>query len=87
MATTLYPLHAPPKPWHTVGLDYLIYLHLGNGFDNVMIVVDHLTRMAHFLPCTESVTLVEENANLLVPFPCGRHHLLASGYDTLRLAE
>jgi hypothetical protein len=22
MAATLYPLHVPPRPWHTVGLDY-----------------------------------------------------------------
>jgi hypothetical protein len=32
-----------------------------NGFNSVLIVVDHLTRMAHFLPCTEIVT-AEENA-------------------------
>jgi hypothetical protein len=54
MAATLYPLHVPPspRPWHTVGLDYLTHLLESNGFNNVLIVVDHLTRMAHFLPCT-----------------------------------
>jgi hypothetical protein len=52
MAATLYPLHVSPTPWHTVGLDYLTHLLMSNGFDNMMIVVDHLTRMAHFLPCT-----------------------------------
>jgi ADP-ribose pyrophosphatase YjhB (NUDIX family) len=49
---TLYPLHVPPKPWHTFGLDYLTHLHESNGFNIVLILVDHLTRMAHFLPCT-----------------------------------
>jgi hypothetical protein len=24
MAATLYPLAVPPRPWHTIGLDYLI---------------------------------------------------------------
>jgi hypothetical protein len=52
MAATLYPLHVSPIPWHTVGLDYLTYSHVRNGFDSVLIVVDHLTRVAHFLPCT-----------------------------------
>jgi hypothetical protein len=52
MAATLDPLHIPPRPWHTVGLDYLTHLHVSNGLDDVLIPVDHLTRMAHFLPCT-----------------------------------
>jgi hypothetical protein len=62
MAATLYPLPVPPKPWHTVGLEYLTQLHVSNGFDNVLIMVDHLTLMTHFLPCTKSVTS-KETAN------------------------
>jgi hypothetical protein len=60
-----YPLPVPPRPWHTVGLDYLTHLHVSNGFDSVLIVVDHQTRMVHFLPCIESVT-TEETANLFL---------------------
>jgi hypothetical protein len=52
MAATLYPLKVPPIPWHKVGLDYLRHLHVSNGFDNVMIAVDHLARTARFIPCT-----------------------------------
>jgi hypothetical protein len=63
MAATLYPLHVPPTPWHTVGLDYLAHLHVSNSFESVLIVIDHLTRVAHFLPCTKSVT-TQETANL-----------------------
>jgi hypothetical protein len=59
MAATLNPLHVPPRPWDTIGLDYLTHLPVSNDFDSVLIVVDHLTRMAHFLPCTESVTAKE----------------------------
>jgi hypothetical protein len=62
MVATLYPLHVPPTLWHLVGLDYLTHLLVSNGFDCVLIVVDHLARMAHFLPCIESVT-AEEHAN------------------------
>jgi transposase InsO family protein len=53
------------RPWHTVGLGYLTHLPKGNGFNNVVIVVDHLTRMAHFLPCTKTVT-AEETATLFL---------------------
>jgi hypothetical protein len=50
IAATLYPLHVPPRPWHTFGLEYLTHLLMSNVFDNVLIVVDHLTRIAHFMP-------------------------------------
>jgi hypothetical protein len=65
MAATLYPLPIPHRPWHTIGLDYLKHLPESNGFNIVLIVVDHLTRMAHFLPYTETVT-AEETATLFL---------------------
>jgi hypothetical protein len=65
MAATLYPLHVPPRPWNTIGLEYLTHLPRSNGFDSVLIVVDHMTRMAHFRPCIESVT-TEKTATLLL---------------------
>jgi hypothetical protein len=56
MAATLHLLLVPPTPWHTVSLEYFAHLLLSsNGL--VLIVVDHLTPMAHFLPCTKSVTV------------------------------
>jgi hypothetical protein len=54
MAATLYPLHFPPRPLHTVGLGYFANLRVSNGFDNMLIIVDHMTGMAHFLPCTKT---------------------------------
>jgi hypothetical protein len=57
------PITCSISSWHIVGLDYLTHLHVSHGFDNVMIAVDHLSRMAHFLPCTKSVT-TKEIANL-----------------------
>jgi hypothetical protein len=46
-----------------MGLDYLTHLHMSKGFDSVLIVVDHLTRMAHFMPCRDSVS-AEKTATL-----------------------
>jgi hypothetical protein len=48
-----------------VGLDYLTHLPERNGFNIVLIVVDRLTRMAHFLPCTKTAT-AEETATLFL---------------------
>jgi hypothetical protein len=75
MAVTLYPLPVPSRPWHTVGLDYSTHLHVSNGFNIVLIVVDHLTRMAHFLPCTETMT-AEETATLFLHGVYRLHELL-----------
>jgi hypothetical protein len=50
MAATLYSLHVPLVLSHIVGLNYFTNLHVNNGFDRVLFVVGHRTRMAHFLP-------------------------------------
>jgi hypothetical protein len=64
-----------PKPWHTVSLDYLTHLLESNDFNSVLIVVDHLTRMAHFMPCAETVT-AEETAALFLHGVYRLHGLL-----------
>jgi transposase InsO family protein len=38
---------------------------VSNGFNNVLIVVDHLARMAHFMPCIESA-IAEEAPTLFL---------------------
>jgi hypothetical protein len=84
MAATIYFLHVPYSKWHTVGLVYLTHLlRVSNGFDRVLIIVDHLPRMARFLPCKESVT-TEEAANLFLQGNYrlqGLHQVRASNRD------
>jgi hypothetical protein len=83
MAATLYPLPIPPRPWHAFGLDYVTHLHVSNGFDSVLIVVDHLTRMAYFMPYIETVT-TEETGNLFLHGVYRLHglpHVLVSDRD------
>jgi hypothetical protein len=74
MATTLYHLSVLPKSWHTDGSEYLTHLPVNNGFDCVLIVADHMTRMAHFLPFTWRV-IDEETANLFLHRVCILHGL------------
>jgi hypothetical protein len=59
------PIACSTKTVAHSGLDYLTQLLESNGFNNVLIIVDHLTRMAHFLPCTE-IIIAEETAALFL---------------------
>lgn len=47
----LQPLPLPPQPWHTVSLDFIVELpRTKTGFTTILTVIDHFTRMAHFIP-------------------------------------
>lgn len=50
----LIPLPIPDRPWSTIGVDFIVKLPLSASFDLVMVVVDHLTKSAHFIPAKET---------------------------------
>ena len=50
------PLPVPPHPWHTCGMDFITDLPDCSGYDSIMVVIDHLTRLAHFIPCKSTIT-------------------------------
>ncbi|GJP52084.1 hypothetical protein CLOM_g11187 [Closterium sp. NIES-68] len=54
----LQPLEPPQRPWQHVTMDFV------TGHD-VLVVVDRLTKMAHFAPCCTTIT-AEETAGLLI---------------------
>ncbi|CAI7792410.1 unnamed protein product [Closterium sp. NIES-54] len=50
-AGLLKPLEPPKRPWQHVTMDFVIGLPAGaSGNDSVLVVVDRLTKMAHFAP-------------------------------------
>ena len=55
----LQPLPIPENPWKSISLDFITDLPVSKGFDAILTVVDRLTKMAHFLPCTKSITSQE----------------------------
>jgi hypothetical protein len=65
ITATLYPLHVLPRPWHTISLECLIQFPVINSFDSVLIVVDILSQMVKFLPCTWT-DISEETASLIL---------------------
>jgi hypothetical protein len=59
----LHPLPIPETPWSSVSLDFIVALPQSSGYDSILVVVDRLTKQAHFLPTTESSS-TEDTANL-----------------------
>ncbi|SGY80360.1 BQ5605_C008g05368 [Microbotryum silenes-dioicae] len=46
----LQPLPIPSKPWSSLSMDHIADLPPSSGFDCVLVVVDRLTKEAHFIP-------------------------------------
>jgi RNase H-like domain found in reverse transcriptase/Reverse transcriptase (RNA-dependent DNA polymerase)/Integrase zinc binding domain/Chromo (CHRromatin Organisation MOdifier) domain/Integrase core domain/Aspartyl protease/Eukaryotic translation initiation factor 3 subunit G len=53
----LSPLPVPEKPWESVSMDFITDLpKTTNKNDAILVVVDRLTKMAHFIPCAITCT-------------------------------
>ena len=51
----LQPLPIPAWKWDDISLDFIVGLpKIAKGFDSIWVIVDHLTKTAHFLPVKTS---------------------------------
>jgi len=50
------PNSIPEKPWMHISADFITKLPLAQGYDSILVVVDWLTKMAHFIPTTEKTS-------------------------------
>ena len=50
----LKPLEIPKRPWQSISMDFVTGLPESNGHDAMWVVVDRLTKMAHYIPCNET---------------------------------
>ena len=56
-AGTLQPLAIPEWKWDKVGMDFITgFPRTNKGNNAIFVVVDHLSKVAHFLPVRESIT-------------------------------
>ena len=51
----LQPIPIPSQPFEVVTMDFIPELPLSNGFDNILVIVDKLTKYAIFIPTTTRI--------------------------------
>jgi len=61
----LHPLQIPDSRWNTLSVDFVVELPLSSRHDTVMMVVDSVSKRAHFIPTHTTVT-AEEAARLFL---------------------
>jgi len=50
------PNSIPEKPWMHILADFITKLPLAQGYDSILVVVDQLTKMIHFIPTTKKTS-------------------------------
>ncbi len=63
----MHSLGIPEYPWEIVRIDYVTDLPRSDSYDYtcVIIIICHLTKIAHFVPCHEEIT-AEESSELFI---------------------
>jgi transposase InsO family protein len=57
-AGLLLPLPIPACPWEHVTADMIVKLPQSNGYDSILVIIDHFSKMAHLIPTNKSITAV-----------------------------
>ena len=55
-AGKLMPNSILEKPWTHISADFITKLPLAQGYNSILVVVDRLTKMVHFIPTTEKTS-------------------------------
>ncbi|TPX29974.1 hypothetical protein SeMB42_g08025, partial [Synchytrium endobioticum] len=61
----LQPLPILQKRWSHLSMDFITHLPKYKSYDAIMVVIDRFSKMAHFIPTTESIN-AEKTAQLFV---------------------
>ncbi|EED18391.1 retrotransposon polyprotein, putative [Talaromyces stipitatus ATCC 10500] len=61
----LQEIKAPDYPWQWITMDHIVKLPESRGCDAILVIVDRMTKYAHFIPTTEG-TNAEELAEELI---------------------
>ena len=76
-AGKLMPNVIPEEPWSHISVDFITKLPLAQGYNTILVVCDHFSKMAHFIATIEK-TLVKGLARLFRDHVWKLHSLLES---------
>ena len=51
----LKSLPVPDTPWKSISMDFIVSLPESNNYTAILVIVDRLTKMSHFIPTTNNV--------------------------------
>lgn len=54
-----WPLLVPEQPWKRISIDFIVDLPPTEGYTTIFVVVDSLSKMAHFLPMIDTPSSVD----------------------------
>jgi len=63
LAGKLMPNSIPEKPWMHISADFIMKLPLAQGYNSILVIVNRLTKMVHFISTIEK-TLAKGLAKL-----------------------
>ena len=46
---------APDRPWKSIAMDFIMDMPKSEGYDTILVVIDRLTKMSHFIPCSKDL--------------------------------
>jgi len=46
---------APDRRWKSIAMDFITDLPKSEGYDTILVVIDRLTKMSHFIPCSKDL--------------------------------
>jgi len=52
----LMPNLIPEKPWTHISADFITKLPIAQGYNSILVVVDRLMKIVHFIPITEKTS-------------------------------
>ena len=52
----LHPLLIPSRPWVSLSMNFITDLPLVGGYDTMLVIVDPFSKMAHFVPCSKTIS-------------------------------